>query len=357
MEFSNPSNLRDLLTLSLLTAKNVVVNVESPFEDYELRLLDLIALVAPGSKIFLSNNNQTLHFRPGSLTTEAEAEFEFDCRNTRSITYFLEPLILLGLFSKGGLRFNLTGITNDSVDLTVDAVRDSLLPLLHTCYKEVFAAELKIHQRGFRPSGNGRVSFSISPVRTTLPPLQVKPQQVYVKRIRGTVITSKTSAQFLNRIINKTREVFNDYIPDVWVYSVLVKNSPDVFYGISLHSNNHLVAEASFDRIIEADAVKSPEDIATEACLSLLDEIRYSSGVVPTSYVSLVLTMMALGNGRSAISVGQLTDHCVETLRLVNSFVGVKFHFDDLPGDEPETPLVLAKCSGVALINRATEKV
>lgn len=44
-----------------------------------------------------------------------------------------------------------------------------------------------------------------------------------VKRIRGTALVSKVSLDYLNKIINKSREIFNDYIPDVWIYSELVK--------------------------------------------------------------------------------------------------------------------------------------
>lgn len=54
--------------------------------------------------------------------------------------------------------------------------------------------------------------------------MEFKNKRILIKRIRGTAIASKVSLDFINKMINKTREIFNDYIPDVWIYSELVKN-------------------------------------------------------------------------------------------------------------------------------------
>lgn len=359
MELRNCGNFREAVTFSLLFAKNIVLINDEPFEGFELRFLDLVALVSKGSRVVLSNGNRVLHFKPGALESDFDAEITFDCRNERSITYFLEPLILMGLFSKSGIRLTFEGITNDSVDLTADAVKDGLLPLLKASYGEQVTTEIKVNQRGFRPTAGGKVLFSVRSIRNSLTPLQVKPQKVYVKRIRGTVVTSKTSAQFANRIIDRTRAIFNDYIPDVWIYSLLVKNSPDTYFGLSLHTNNFIPSEASYDKVIEGQNIKTPEQVAEEACLGLLDDIRYSSGVAPTSFLSLLLTLMALGKGTSAVPIGRLTEQAVGTLRLLRLFGGVKFEFESLPNEDEnaEEQLVLAKCSGVGLVNRAIDNV
>jgi len=58
-------------------------------------------------------------FYPGVITNNDEAEFEFDCGVGRSLTYFLEPLLVLGLFGKSSLMCALTGITNDALDVSV----------------------------------------------------------------------------------------------------------------------------------------------------------------------------------------------------------------------------------------------
>jgi len=70
-----------------------------------------------------------------------------------------------------------------------------------------------------------------------------------IKRIRGTAMCSKVSLDFLNKMISKTREIFNDYIPDVWIYSELIKNKKEHYYGISLNTNNFIPSEQCYDAL------------------------------------------------------------------------------------------------------------
>jgi len=40
-----------------------------------------------------------------------------------------------------------------------------------------------------------------------------------VKRVRGWVTSAKVSPQLTTRVVDKVREIFNDYIPDVWIHT------------------------------------------------------------------------------------------------------------------------------------------
>ena len=40
-----------------------------------------------------------------------------------------------------------------------------------------------------------------------------------VKRIRGLLTSAKVSPQLTTRVVDKVREVLNDYIPDVWIHT------------------------------------------------------------------------------------------------------------------------------------------
>jgi len=40
-----------------------------------------------------------------------------------------------------------------------------------------------------------------------------------IKRIRGLVTSAKVSPQLTTRVVDKLREIFNDYIPDVWIHT------------------------------------------------------------------------------------------------------------------------------------------
>jgi RNA 3'-terminal phosphate cyclase-like protein len=61
----------------------------------------------------------------------------------------------------------------------------------------------------------------------------------YIHRIRGVCAGSKISSSILNNIVSKCRNVFNDYIPDVWIHTDFDKgekasNSPG--YSLSLQA-------------------------------------------------------------------------------------------------------------------------
>lgn len=46
-----------------------------------------------------------------------------------------------------------------------------------------------------------------------------------IKKIRGVCSGSKVAPNILNRVVSKCREIFNDYIPDVWITTDLGKKS------------------------------------------------------------------------------------------------------------------------------------
>ena len=78
-------------------------------------------------------------------------------------------------------------------------------------------------------------------------------------------------------MISKAREMLNEFIPDVWIYSELVKNNKDRFFGISMFTNNHHVSDFSYDILQGEQEIPSPEKVAEIAVMRLLDEIRFSS--------------------------------------------------------------------------------
>lgn len=80
----------------------------------------------------------------------------------------METTIILGIFNKNEFRIKFTGITNDNIDLTVDAFKDSLIPLLHKLFSNEFKIDLKILERGFRNNGNGVVTLEVHPIKRTL---------------------------------------------------------------------------------------------------------------------------------------------------------------------------------------------
>jgi RNA 3'-terminal phosphate cyclase-like protein len=56
---------------------------------------------------------------------------DFDCGNSRCLSYFLEMLVLLAPFCGKPIEARLTGITNWDGQLSVDAIRACWLPVFN----------------------------------------------------------------------------------------------------------------------------------------------------------------------------------------------------------------------------------
>jgi len=90
-------------------------------------LLRLLEKISNGSVIEISLTGTAILLKPGVLTGGPVVH---DCPFSRSIGYFLEPIVALAPFSKRPLMLTLRGITTDERDLSVDLIRTVTLPHL-----------------------------------------------------------------------------------------------------------------------------------------------------------------------------------------------------------------------------------
>lgn len=77
---------------------------------------------------------------------------DFDCGNSRCLSYFLETLVLLAPFCGRSIEVNLTGITNWAGELSVDAIRACWLPVFNKFILDDEILGIKV--RPFYPSIN-----------------------------------------------------------------------------------------------------------------------------------------------------------------------------------------------------------
>lgn len=99
----------------------------SPHKEYEISLLRLLEKITNGSKIEISHTGTAILFNPGVLIG---GPITHECPLSRSIGYFLEPIVALAPFCKRPLVLTLKGITGDEKDLSVDLIRTVTLPTL-----------------------------------------------------------------------------------------------------------------------------------------------------------------------------------------------------------------------------------
>jgi len=334
LKFQNPTHFRQIITCSVLSERPVVIESIRRGEpnpglyEHEVTFLKLIEKITNGTKVQIDESGTRVKFYPGVITNNDESDFEFDCGVGRSLTYFLEPLLVLALFGKSPLMCALTGITNDALDISIDTFIHctSKLPKHFGVEGEV---SVKIMKRGFRPEGGGEVRIRVPSVKK-LNCIKILDEGL-VKRVRGTAAGNKINPQLLNRIVTKAREVLNDYLPDVWIYTDLMKSGKG---GPSSGYSVNLIAETNKDMLISSDEAyeegrtqeeNMPETLGEKIALRLLDELLYS-GVVDTTHQWLVLLMMAISEKKvSTIKLGRVSDYTITFLRNLRKFFGIKF--------------------------------
>ena len=74
-----------------------------------------------------------------------------------------------------------------------------------------------MQKRGFAPLGGGVVQI-VQRFAKKLESVSMV-DEGKIKRVRGLLTSAKVSPQLTTRVVDKVREVLNDYIPDVWIHT------------------------------------------------------------------------------------------------------------------------------------------
>ncbi|GLB34856.1 putative RNA 3'-terminal phosphate cyclase (RTC), insert domain [Lyophyllum shimeji] len=349
LQFSGHQHLRHRLVLSILSGKHVRIDKIRPedknpgLRDYEISLLRLLEKVTNGTIIEISVTGTAILLKPGIISG---GPLTHDCPLSRSIGYYLEPLVMLAPFSKTPFQITLRGITTDENDLSVDLFRTVTLPHLQL-FGVSEGLELRIKKRGAPPEGGGEVQFLCPVVKQVKTLNFVEPGKI--KRIRGVAHAVRVNPQFSNRMIEASRSILNRYIPDIYLYSDVYKGEES---GKSPGYALSLLAESTTSAIHCAEAISkpgvAPEDIGLEASRALMAEVNLG-GCVDRKHQILVLLMMVLGSedvGRCRM--GEPTPRTIQFLRDVREFFGTSFKI--VPA-EPVSTQLLYSCYGTGYVN------
>ena len=101
-----------------------------------------------GCRVEINETGTAFRFHPGILVG---GQITHDCGLSRSIGWFVEGILPLAVFCKKSLELSLTGITNDSLDLSVDILRNVTIPLLMNF--GIMNVTMKVKRRGAAPKG------------------------------------------------------------------------------------------------------------------------------------------------------------------------------------------------------------
>jgi len=352
LRFEGAAQFRQRIVLSTLSGRPIRIDKireaegtdasqPSGLQDFEGNFLRLLEKFVNGCEIRINETATTLRYTPGIIIG---GEITHDCGTSRGIGYFVQPLLMLAPFAKQSLEATLTGVTNEQYDVGTDLLRTITLPMLR--HFGLPDASLRIIRRGAPPKGGGELQLSV-PVVRELNAVELTEQGRF-KRVRGVAYGSKVSPQLANRMVEATRGVLNNYLPDVWVYTDLYKGKAS---GNSAGFALSLVAESTSGSLLGAEVCgvsgALPEDVGLAAASALLEEVR-QGGAIDSYNQSLALTLMCLSaEDVSRVRTGPLTEHSIGTLRLLRDFFGVSFQISADAADDS----VLLVCRGVGFRN------
>ena len=283
-------------------------------------------------------------YKPGTVHG---GEVVFDCGLQRSIPYFLEALLCLAPFSKLAFKLTLTGLTCDRIDATIDTLRMVNVRLLKA-FGLHDGIELTIRKRGSPPLGGGEVYFTC-PVLSTLPPVQWE-DAGRIKRIRGIASATRVSPQISNRLIEATRSVLNEFIPDVFIHSDVFKGDEA---GRSPGYSLTLVAESTTGALLASHAVgaggmESVEEVAMRTAKRLLKQILIGGQVDEAHQWMLLLLMALTTQDYNAVVLGTLGEQTKIFMADLKTFFGVIFK---VKRKNKDGSLVHVSCMGSGYVN------
>ncbi|KAF9075175.1 18S rRNA biogenesis protein [Rhodocollybia butyracea] len=353
VQYSGHKYLRHRLVLSILSGKAIKIDGirsddKNPgLRDFEVSLLRLLEKVTNGTVIEISVTGTAILLKPGIISG---GPLVHDCPLSRSIGYFLEPIIMLAPFSKRPVQLTLRGITTDDHDLSADLIRTVTLPHLQL-FGISDGLELRVHKETWSTSrGGGEIQFLCPIVKQVKTLNFVEPGKI--KRIRGIAHAVRVNPQFSNRMIEASRSILNRYIPDIYLYSDVYKGEES---GKSPGYALTILAESTTSVLFCSEAISkpgvAPEDIALQATRSLLSEIS-KGGCVDQKHQSLILLMMVLGSedvGRCRMS--QPTPGTIQFLRDIRDFFGTSFKIVPADPTEPNATDLLYSCYGTGHVN------
>ncbi|OMO76979.1 RNA 3'-terminal phosphate cyclase [Corchorus olitorius] len=335
-------NMRQRLLLATLNSTPILIEDIHADETlpglrpHEISFLRLLEKLTDDCHIEINETGTKLKYKPGIIV--GGSSLVHDCGVSRAIGYFLEPLILLGLFARKPLFIILKGITNDSKDPSVDTFRKATLPMLKRFGVPPEGLKIEIKRRGVPPHGGGEVHLAVPTIQQLTATIWT--DEGMVKRIRGIAFTSRVSVQLGNEMIYTARGIFNKLLPDVYIdsdYRFREEAGSSPGYGISLVAETTSGCFISADTTIsyprgeEADTEDEKEelmpaaDVGEQMASILLEEIE-KGGVVDSSHQGLLFLLCALcPKDVSKVRVGKLSPYGIETLRHIKDFLDVQF--------------------------------
>jgi RNA 3'-terminal phosphate cyclase (ATP) len=317
--------VRTSLALAALTGEEVrVVRIRDKrpnpgLQAQHVTAIRALASICNAETQGLQQRSRELSFKPRS---HVGGHFSFDVGTAGSIPLILQALMPSAAFAPEQVEFDLTGGTDVRWSPPIDYVRLVVLPVFQLMG---YRASLRMARRGHYPKGGGKVVMTIEPPRalSSIKLLEAGPWG-QVEGISHCVklpshVAQRQAAAAKQKLSSKG---FEDVNVAIETYP------PDRDPHFAPGSGITLFAKSPSGAVIGADSLgergKAAEVVGEEAANNLLRELE-AHAPVDRHMGDILIPYMAMGEGRSEISVSEITMHTLTNIHVAEMITDVKF--------------------------------
>jgi len=274
----------------------------------------------------LTQGSTELTFKPNA---HKSGKFKFDVGTAGSISLVLQALMPCVAFAHGHVELEITGGTDVKWSPPIDYIHLVTLPTLHLMGYDL---NLTVNRRGHYPKGGGNVTLSATPPNPLRNITLIQRGQLI--SIEGVSHCVKLPSHVAHRQLDAANRTLNKAgygEPKVKVESYAPDHDPHIGPG----SGITLVAKYTNATVIGSDALgergKPAEQVGEEAARKLIEELN-SQASLDRHMGDMVIPYMAVAEGRSEISVSQITLHTLTNIHIAEKILKVKFQIDGTVG-------------------------
>jgi RNA 3'-terminal phosphate cyclase (ATP) len=313
--------LRTSLALSALTLEPVTVfniRIKRPNPGLQAQHLSALNVVGKLCNAKIRGNkkgSKKIVFIPKKIRG---GQFTANIGTAGSISLVLQTIMLPSIFSRESVSMRLIGGTDVKWAPPFDYLKHVLIPTLN---KMGARFQLNLIRRGYFPEGNGLVLFKTLKQSLPLKPLKLITQGKLERIELFSHCRNLPREVALNQTISAKKVLSKQLDIEILEKIQVQEGSYGSGSGITIVGlfSNNAVMGASFIGEKNSPAVK----VGEEAAKNFLKE--FSTGKPVDSFLAdQLIPFLAIANGTSKISVSLITEHTLNNIKVVESFLKTK---------------------------------
>lgn len=267
-------------------------------------------------------------FWPGPIE-QGSASLNIKIETAASITLILQSLIPVALFAPKPVEIKFEGgATETFFSPTLDYFQFVFLKLLEKFNQKI---EIEPIKRGYYPEGGAKIKARIAPA-SKIKPVSLT-ERGELKKILVLSGAAKTleDKKVAERQIAGVREVFG---------KLKLPLEERIEYYPTQCPGSQICLISEFEHtIMGTDNLgklgKRAERVGREAAISLLKEEK-SGACLDRHMADQILPYLALAQGKSHVTVSEITEHCKTNSKVIEKFLPGKFAISPLKNGSPE---------------------